>query len=50
MAVRKGTAQCLMTVAERMGAARILSGVKDTTDRFLPAIANLACDPNPHVR
>ena len=48
--IRKVTAQCLVQIVERMGPGRILSGVKDTTDRILPAIANLSCDANPHVR
>ena len=50
VAIRKVTAQCLEQIVERMGPGRILSGVKDTTDRILPAIANLSCDANPHVR
>ena len=50
VAIRKVTAQCLMQVVERLGPGRILSGVKDTTDRILPAIASLSCDANPYVR
>lgn len=50
VAIRKVAAQCLVVVVERMGPGRILSGVKDTTDRVLPAVANLSCDANPHVR
>ncbi len=50
VAVRKVTAQCLVQVVERMGAGRILSGVKDITDRIMPTVANLSSDANPHVR
>ncbi|XP_052364227.1 TOG array regulator of axonemal microtubules protein 1-like isoform X4 [Oncorhynchus keta] len=49
-AVRSCTAQHLERLAEVMGAARLLSGKKDLTDRFLIAVSKLAVDPAQEVR
>lgn len=48
--VRKCTAQHLATLVEKMGAARVLSGGKDLTDRILPAICKLARDSSQETR
>ncbi|XP_029595918.1 TOG array regulator of axonemal microtubules protein 1-like isoform X2 [Salmo trutta] len=49
-AVRSCTAQHLERLAEVMGMARLLSGKKDLTDRFLIAVSKLAVDPAQEVR
>ncbi|XP_070179404.1 TOG array regulator of axonemal microtubules protein 1-like isoform X2 [Littorina saxatilis] len=49
-AVRKTTAQFLVRVVERMGSGKILSGVKDVTDRVLPTAAQLVMDSSPETR
>jgi hypothetical protein len=49
-AVRKTTAQFLEKVVERMGSGKILSGVKDVTDRVLPTAAQFALDQSPETR
>ncbi|XP_064879401.1 TOG array regulator of axonemal microtubules protein 2-like isoform X3 [Oncorhynchus nerka] len=49
-AVRSCTAQHLERLAEVMGTARLLSGKKDLTDRFLIAVSKLAVDPAQEVR
>ncbi|KAM9148952.1 TOG array regulator of axonemal microtubules protein 1 [Pangshura tecta] len=49
-AVRRCTAQHLSDVVERMGPGRILSGIKDVTDRILPAIAKFAQDGSQETR
>ncbi|XP_031673060.1 TOG array regulator of axonemal microtubules protein 2-like isoform X3 [Oncorhynchus kisutch] len=49
-AVRSCTAQHLERLAEVMGTARLLSGKKDLTDRFLIAVSKLAVDPSQEVR
>ncbi|XP_051874923.1 TOG array regulator of axonemal microtubules protein 1 isoform X2 [Pristis pectinata] len=48
--VRKCTAQHLANVVERMGAGRILSGIKDITDRVVLAVAKFAQDGSPETR
>lgn len=48
--VRKVTAQFLLTVVQRMGPGRILSGVKDITDRIIPAIAQFSMDSTQDTR
>lgn len=48
--VRKCTAQHLTTVVEKVGAARLLSGGKDLTDRILPAVTKLAQDSSQEAR
>ena len=50
LAVRKTTAQFLVKVVEKMGAGKILSGVKDITDRVLPTAAHFAVDQSPETR
>ncbi|XP_045568104.1 TOG array regulator of axonemal microtubules protein 1 isoform X1 [Salmo salar] len=49
-AVRSCTAQYLERLAKVMGMARLLSGKKDLTDRFLIAVSKLAVDPAQEVR
>uniref|UniRef100_A0A667ZN71 TOG domain-containing protein n=1 Tax=Myripristis murdjan TaxID=586833 RepID=A0A667ZN71_9TELE len=48
--VRKCTAQHLANLVEKVGAARLLSGGKDLTDRILPAIIKLAQDSSQEAR
>ncbi|CAH2328853.1 TOG array regulator of axonemal microtubules 1 [Pelobates cultripes] len=43
-AVKRCTAQHMCDLVERMGPGRMLSGIKDITDRALPAIAKFAQD------
>ncbi|KAK7488657.1 hypothetical protein BaRGS_00020110 [Batillaria attramentaria] len=49
-AVRRTAAQFLVQVVERMGSGKILSGVKDVTDRVLPTAAQFAMDNSPETR
>nr|XP_033809262.1 TOG array regulator of axonemal microtubules protein 1 isoform X4 [Geotrypetes seraphini] len=49
-AVRKCTAQHLSDVVERMGPGRILSEIKDVTDRALPAVVKFAMDGSQETR
>ena len=42
--VRKATAMHLDRLVEKMGPGRVLSGVKDITDKILPTAARLAVD------
>ncbi|XP_074852240.1 TOG array regulator of axonemal microtubules protein 1 isoform X2 [Carettochelys insculpta] len=49
-AVRRCTAQHLSDVVEQMGPGRILSGIKDVTDRILPAVAKFAQDGSQETR
>ncbi|XP_076441832.1 TOG array regulator of axonemal microtubules protein 1-like isoform X3 [Babylonia areolata] len=49
-AVRRTTAQFVVGVVERMGSGKVLSGVKDITDRALPAAAHFAIDGSPETR
>ncbi|XP_022090984.1 TOG array regulator of axonemal microtubules protein 1-like isoform X2 [Acanthaster planci] len=48
--VRKTTAMHLNTLVDRMGPGRLLSGVKDITDKILPAAASLALDNGQETR
>ena len=50
MAVRRTTAHFLVKVVERMGSGKILSGVKDVTDRVLPTAAQFVMDASPETR
>lgn len=48
--VRKCTSQHLAAVVEKIGAARLLSGTKDLTDRIFPAVCKLAQDSSQETR
>ncbi|KAK2826224.1 hypothetical protein Q5P01_020438 [Channa striata] len=48
--VRKCTAQHLANLVEKIGAARLLSGGKDLTDKILPAVTRLAQDSSQEAR
>ncbi|KAM4541446.1 TOG array regulator of axonemal microtubules protein 1 [Fundulus diaphanus] len=48
--VRKCTAQHLANLLEKVGAARLLSGGKDFTERLLPAITKLSQDSSQEAR
>ncbi|KAL8617594.1 hypothetical protein ACOMHN_033140 [Nucella lapillus] len=48
--VRRTAAQFLVGLVERMGSGRILSGVKDITERVLPATAQFVLDGSPETR
>ncbi|XP_077319695.1 TOG array regulator of axonemal microtubules protein 1 [Lithobates pipiens] len=48
--VRKCTAQHMSDLVERMGPGRVLSGIKDITDRALPAISKFAQDSSQETR
>uniref|UniRef100_UPI00398E8746 TOG array regulator of axonemal microtubules protein 1 isoform X7 n=1 Tax=Pristiophorus japonicus TaxID=55135 RepID=UPI00398E8746 len=48
--VRKCTAQHLVNVVERMGAGRLLSGIKDITDRIILAAAKFSQDGSQETR
>ncbi|XP_076869617.1 uncharacterized protein LOC143519752 [Brachyhypopomus gauderio] len=49
-AVRNCTARHLATVVEKIGAGRLLSGVKDVTTRIIPAVSKLAQDFSQETR
>uniref|UniRef100_A0A8C1QXA1 TOG domain-containing protein n=1 Tax=Cyprinus carpio TaxID=7962 RepID=A0A8C1QXA1_CYPCA len=48
--VRKCAAQRLSALMERLGAARLLSGAKDVTERILPAVCKLVQDSSQEAR
>ena len=48
--VRKTTSYFVVEVVEKMGPGRILSGVKDVTDRVLPTAAHFAMDSSQETR
>ncbi|XP_055957389.1 TOG array regulator of axonemal microtubules protein 1 [Patella vulgata] len=48
--VRKMTAQFLVELTEKMGPGRILSGIKDITDKILPTAAKFIQDGSPETR
>ncbi|KAM4542880.1 TOG array regulator of axonemal microtubules protein 1 [Odontesthes bonariensis] len=48
--VRKCAAQHLANLVEKVGAARLLSGGKDLTDRILPAVTKLSQDSSQEAR
>ncbi len=50
VSVRKTAAHFLSVVVERMGPGRVLSGVKDVTDRILPIAAQFVVDGSPETR
>ncbi|XP_075048668.1 TOG array regulator of axonemal microtubules protein 1 [Mixophyes fleayi] len=49
-AVKRCSAQHMSDLVERMGPGRILSGIKDITDRTVPAIAKFAQDSSQETR
>ncbi|XP_063804612.1 TOG array regulator of axonemal microtubules protein 1-like [Pseudophryne corroboree] len=49
-AVKRCTAQHMCDLVERMGPGRILSGIKDITDKTLPAITKCAQDSSQETR
>lgn len=40
----------MVTLCEKLGPGRLLSGVKDITDKVLPAVKALCHDPSPETR
>ena len=48
--VRKTTSLFLVKIVQRMGPGRVLSGVKDVTDRILPVAAQFSMDSSPETR
>ena len=50
VAVRKTTSQFLFALVDKMGPGRILSGIKDITDRVLPTAAHFITDGSPETR
>lgn len=48
--MRKCTAQHLANLVEKVGPFRLLSGLKDLTDRILPAVTKLAQDSSQEAR
>ncbi|XP_056020659.1 TOG array regulator of axonemal microtubules protein 1-like isoform X15 [Ostrea edulis] len=48
--VRKTTARFVVELVDKMGPGRILSGVKDVTDRVLPTAAHFAIDSSQETR
>ena len=48
--VRKTTSVFLDMLVDRMGPGRILSGVKDVTDKILPTAAQLTTDNGQETR
>ncbi|ELU00497.1 hypothetical protein CAPTEDRAFT_186424 [Capitella teleta] len=48
--VRRATSQFLVPIVERMGPGRVLSGIKDVTDKILPTAANFLLDGSPETR
>ncbi|XP_077180266.1 TOG array regulator of axonemal microtubules protein 1 [Paroedura picta] len=49
-AVRRCAAQHLSDVVEHMGPGRVLSGIKDVTDKLLTAVAKFVQDGSPETR
>ena len=48
--VRKATAMFLERIVDRMGPGRVLSGIKDVTDKVLPNAASFALDSAQETR
>lgn len=48
--VRKTTSRFVVELVEKMGPGRILSGVKDVTDRVIPMVAQFVMDPSQETR
>ncbi|XP_071163843.1 TOG array regulator of axonemal microtubules protein 1-like isoform X44 [Mytilus edulis] len=49
-AVRQTTSNYVVGVVEKMGPGKVLSGVKDITDRILPTAAHFCLDSSPKTR
>jgi len=49
-AVRKTSAKYIYTACEKLGASKILSGIRDITDRVLQVAATFASDGPPEIR
>ncbi|XP_077995867.1 TOG array regulator of axonemal microtubules protein 1-like [Glandiceps talaboti] len=50
VAVRKTCAQFLVDIVSKMGPGRLLSGIKDITDKIVPTAVAFCLDPNPETR
>lgn len=50
VAVRRTTSHYVVEVVEKMGPGKVLSGVKDITDRILPTAAHFCLDSSPETR
>ncbi|CAC5385590.1 unnamed protein product [Mytilus coruscus] len=50
VAVRQTTAHYVVGVVEKMGPGKVLSGVKDITDRIIPTAAHFCLDSSPKTR
>jgi len=48
--VRKVAAFHILTLCEKLGPGKLLSGVKDITDKLLPALAVFIGDSSPETR
>lgn len=48
--VRQCTARHLVNLVEKVGAARLLSGIKDLTERILHAVTKFVQDVSPNTR
>ena len=48
--MRSTTARFLVPLVYKMGPGRLLSGIKDVTDRILPTAANFLLDASPDTR
>lgn len=48
--VRQCTARHLAILMEKVGAARLLAGIKDLTERILHAVTKLVQDVSPKTR
>ena len=49
-AVRKTSAKYIYVVCEKLGASKILSGIRDITERVLQVAATFASDGPPEIR
>ncbi|XP_060604467.1 TOG array regulator of axonemal microtubules protein 1-like isoform X6 [Ruditapes philippinarum] len=50
ISVRRTTARFLVNIVQRMGPGRVLSGIKDVTDRIIPAVAQFSMDSSQETR
>ena len=48
--MRKTTSLFLVKIVTKMGPGRVLSGVKDVTERILPVAAQFSMDSSPETR
>lgn len=48
--MRQCTARHLVNLVEKVGAARLLSGIKDLTERILHAVTKFVQDVSPNTR